>query len=533
MMQIISSYFSPILSTRTHARRLSDFGLLLVIVSALCLALYPLVRYGGYWGETDTSTFTWVSTNIQNTKQLVPAENVYPNGYGYQALLLFFSSMSGLAITDLQIYASPLLFLWLVVPAWLLYRELTDSDTVALLATVMLFVQPEFLFPTLRGTHEKFTRGLMLLCMYVFVKSLRERGNIARFTGFVLTFYLCIYSVIAFNNLFATSFMMALGLSLLLISFFMRKSSIISPEPVLTRLYYVILISVILAVIFTFYAYAPASHSLQLFQSVWERIVVLFLNIDAPAFNPYTTVDSAWVNLPTYFVLSIADWLLLGTSACIWLWQSTRWWFRKWEPEAMHELMLWSLYGAFSILGAISIVVDFSGAISGNLQHRVFPSFVMVAAPVVAVWLANRETLKSNRLSQVLLSALIAFLAVVSISKATNEPLFSNKWIFVSPDELQAVQWAGAFLPDRTLWTGYDERVSVSVIMRNGELLENVNLTNSSTSESANDVLVSEIILRRGERLRRTPPLEFDSFITYDNGTTQIYHQRPQSPYQP
>ena len=108
-----------------------------------------------------------------------------------------------------------LLLCWVVLPAWLAYREFTRSEAAATLATLILLAQPEFLFPLLRGTHEKFTRGFMFLLLFLLLRSLRARSE-RLVVGLVAAFYLCAYAMIAFNSLMASSFLVAVGLSLLL-----------------------------------------------------------------------------------------------------------------------------------------------------------------------------------------------------------------------------------------------------------------------------------------------------------------------------
>lgn len=507
----------------------TNLGVKLLLLYAFAIAVYVLARYRGLWGEHDTSVFSQAIESMLNSRHLLTPAHIYPKGYGYQALIVFFSSMSGIPALDIQLYASSLMFIWLVIPVWLLYRELTKNNRIALLSCFLLFIQPEFLFTSLRGTHEKFTRGLMLLCMYLLVRSLRDRSNLVRFTGFVIAFYICVYGMVSFNNFFSTSFVIALGFSLLLVAVFSGDIKSVLHDRVLARVCYVMLASIILAFIFTFYIYPPASQTIQILQSVWDRIAVLLLNMDTQAYNPYTTVEDTWINLPTYFVLSLANWLILVGSATIWLGQSMRWWLGKWRPVKIHQLILWSMYGAFAIQGALSVLVDVSGAIAGNLQLRIFPSFIILATPVVAIWLAERKFLRYRQAVQIAFCLFISFLAISSIIKATNEPLVSNKWLFVSTDELQAVQWADEYLPEQRLWVGYDERILAATIMREGDRPQEVKLTDNRQEESVTNLLISDIILLRGKRLQQMPPLPENANIIYDNGSTQIYQSLPNS----
>ena len=247
--------------------------IILLIAAVTLLAVYAIFRYGGMWGENDTAVFTKIIRSMLEAGKLVPERDVYANGYGFPALAVFLIQVSGMSLQDLQLYGSALLAVWMVLPAWLLYREFTGSGRGATLATVILFIQPEFLFPILRGTHEKFTRGLMFLCLYLLLRSLRSRDRLTRFIGFVLSFYLAAYAVITFNNLIATSFILSVALALALAWLVSRGNKVASTtaSPTIQRLIYVVISLMAVATIFTFYAYPPAVQQLRLLKTVESR----------------------------------------------------------------------------------------------------------------------------------------------------------------------------------------------------------------------------------------------------------------------
>ena len=520
-------------NNQTHKKISVPTELLLLVLFVFLLAAYALLRYGGQWGETDAATFSHHIRVLFETGDLISDNKVYPNGYAFQALVVFLMHTTGLSIVQLQLVGGTLLATWVAFPAWLLYRELTGSSRGATLASIILFVQPEFLFPLMRGTHEKFTRGLMLLALYLLIKGFRSRSNMSRFGGTVLAFYLTIFALITFNNLLATSFMVGVGLALLLswgvTRPFRQQNGITS-----RRLAYALLGSVLLAFLFTFHVYRPAEHDLLILQSVWEQLAALLLDVERTSSNPYAVVNSGWISLGVYFWVSLANWLLLVTSAAAWLWQSWGLVRDRERPFTERELLLWAFYGAFGFIGFLSILIDVSGAIAGNLQHRLFPSFTMLAAPVVAHWFMTRPqtNMRLNRVIQFGLTILLAGLAVTSIFKATNEPLLSNKWLFYVPGEMQAIEWANEGLAERTLWTSYDERLETAVRIQT-ELDEfDVALDKYTPEIDTRDFLISDVIRGRSERLAEPLPVSADDLITYDNGQAQIMHTRPQTPYQ-
>src|SRR5215213_1567955 len=236
----------PAVPAWVNARRSSPIGLVIIVVATILLGLYPILRYGGLWGEIDTNAATLAIRAMYDTGSILPGGNrfVYPNGYTYQVLAVFLMNVSGISLPALHLYASSLLLFVIVVPAWLLYRELTASVRGATLATVLLITQPEFLFVVSRGTHEKFTRALMLLTLYLIAASFRSRHRPARLISMTLAFYLAGYAIVALNNLLSTSFIFGVLLSFIIIWVAERYDSGVRAitGAVIRRLIYIVVI---------------------------------------------------------------------------------------------------------------------------------------------------------------------------------------------------------------------------------------------------------------------------------------------------
>jgi hypothetical protein len=511
----------------------------LLMVAVFFMVSWFLLRYGGRWGDNDTHNFTHSIGLVLGAGSILPSGGVYPNGYAYQALASSLIQISGVSISGMQIIAAGLLALWLVFPAWLFYREITGSSHAAVLALVILFVQPEFLFLILRGTHEKFTRGLMFLCLYFMVRGLRSSRKPALFTGLLLAFYLSAYGLIAFNIFQATSFILAMGTALGLTWVISREGRVSSSVTglALRRLGFAVLTTLIVSFIFVFYIYPPAQHSLFILESISERVARLFLDVEHTATGQsYQYINFGWVSLPVYLTVTLANWLLLISSACVWLWWTWRWFRSDYRPQRLHELLLWSFYGAFTFLGVLSILVDISGTVIGNLQQRMFPTFTMLAAPLVAWWLVEWPP-RQKRVRRFLysgLSVLLGVLALLSTFKATNEPLVSNKWTFYLPGEHTAVGWANqAIDPGHLIWVSYDERLASALGSRgDGSLPKDIGLDYYQAEPSTRDYLLSRLTRSRAVRLGQPLPVEADDLLTYDNGQAQIYHARPRTPFQ-
>jgi hypothetical protein len=478
----------------------------LIISATLLGALYMLMRYGGLWGETDTAIFTQAMRAIVAENSLVPKSVAYSNGYGYQILGIWLAQISGFKISSLQLYVVILLAPWVVLPAWLLYRELCDSGRAATFACIILLVLPDFLFPLLRGTHEKFTRGLMAICLFLLLKSMRDHQDLRRLVSLMVAFYFSAYALISFNNLLATSFIAALTLTALMTWLVQRWTGqmLIEKPTIHTRLIYVVSSLFVIAFIFTFYAYPPAQEQIRSMHTIADRIVALLLQFERVASNPYTVVTEGWISLPVYFALSLANWLLLGVSA------------------------------AFTFQGILSILIDVSGAVATNFQHRIFPTFALIAAPFTAKWLVTwePESTALRKIMRVGIPSVIAVLAILALVKATSEPLLSNKWLFHLPGERQAIRWSDQTLADRWIWTGFDERVNTAVTIRNETKSQKVRLDQYDLEPETRNVLISQITRLRGLRVGELIPIDADDFVVYDNGQAQIYHLRPRTPFQ-
>jgi hypothetical protein len=516
----------------------------LLLGAALLLALYVLLRYQGLWGEGDTYELTIDMRSVLDSGRLEPPDGlpIYPNGYGYQALAAFLLAIAGLSLANLQIYGAALLVVWNVAPAWLAYRSLTGSVRGATLATIVLLVQPEYLFPLLRGTHEKFTRGLIFLAIYLFMRL--AVGERRRTLGSDLLLYaVTVYTLLSFNNLLANSVAVALAISaglLLALSRFGRVAPRLCHN-LAGWLIAAAVVSIGLSALFTFYAYRSAQHDLAVLGQIGDHVAALIdqyqhpaANPDKTTYNPYAVINTGWISPTVYIALSLANWLILVASAAIWIGRAISWVVRRRPVVDGAELLLWSLWMAFALEVAASVFVDLSGALVGNLQHRMFPTFVMLAAPMVASWLVRTDRLP--RVLRGLVASLaglsIAALALLSVLKATNEPLLSNKWLFYLPAEEIALDWADTTLSDRLVWAGLDERLATGTLIRRGAVQREIGLDVFSPDAGTRDFLVSDLMRAQSARIRASLPLDADMLVTYDNGQTQIEHLRPKSPYQ-
>jgi hypothetical protein len=518
----------------------SNSQVFLVLTLALLIALYTLGRFGEHWSAGgDTARFTEHIRAMLETNTIQPFGASYQHGYGYQVLAVFLSHIGDIPLVSQQTIGSALFIAWLVIPAWLLYRELTTSQWAATLATVIILIQPEFTFAIMRGTHERFTRGMMILCLFLLVRSIRARIDLKRFTGYILAFYLTAFALISFNSTHASSLLLSMALSLVFAwtALRLRRHRGATLRPALSKLSYAVIGALLLTFVFIFYIYTPARDALFLFDRYTDRLAVTLLDVEtAPNTASYGVVVASWLNLPVYFTLSLPTWTLLGASVLIWLVQTMRWFLRGRSPENESQLLLWAFFGAFAAIGAISVLIDLGATLADNLQVRSFPSFAMLAAPLVAGWLLKHASnINRQWLGGLARNALwmgIGLLAVLSTLKVTNEPLLSNRWPFSTAAEMQGLIWVRGVLPDRAIWTDYDERLKAAFIIRSEAVPSSFDLDIGGVKPATRDILVSDVTVLRSQRFRIPLPVEADSLMTYDNGKARIYHLRPRTPYQ-
>jgi len=500
------------------------------------IGLYFPIRFNGYWAEADSSTFTSYIRDFINVGKIVPPDRgIYPNGYAFQAISTFVVSLTGLEVKTLQQWIYPLLAVIVVLPAWIAYRELTGSNHGAALATLLLLIQPEFLFVILRSSHEKFTRVLMLLCLFLLARSLGSTYSRWNKVTYLSLFCVAIFAVITNNYLLANSFIFSIVM-IYMMGWVLEK---LRPHLKLVngglrnRLQYIIPVCIGLVYIFTIHIYPPAYHNIRVLQNTWEGIATLFLSAQDQSediYIAYSYVVFGWINLPTYIVLSIANWIVLIISFAIWMYQGWHWIWRSGTPKNQMAWLLWLLYAAFSIQEVLAAISDASGALSSNLQLRLFPSFSMIAVAMIATaWTKWRPKRFARSISIGLAGALFC-ISIFSVWKATNEPSLSNKWNFYSPNEILALEWGDKHLQNAEIWTEFDERLQTAYLTEIG--YPNVSFTTIVTPNTR-DMLLSTIIRLRGGRIRQPLPVPHDALQVYDNGAAQLYHLRPQSPYQP
>lgn len=518
----------------------SSWPVLLPVGYALAVTIYVALRYGYRWGEQDTGQFMESIRGVIAAGSIAPT-GAYAHGYGYQTIAAVLALVSGLTVSQVQIIVLPFLTLVIALIAFVAFRALTGKAFLAALSALLLFIQPEFVFVVERGNHEKVTHALVLMLVFLLAASLSRPRTMGMVVGFILAFYLGAWALIATNSFFASSFMVSLALALAggLLTLWVSRSAALE-RGAMRRLVYTVLSCLALFFVFVVYVYAPARHNYGQFQTLIDKLSVLFLSFE-PQGKPYEAVGSstiAWVAPWVFPVLTAFNWLILAGSAIAWVWLAVRFKREGLMTGQRRLLLLWLLAAAFAFEVLISVIVDFSGFLGANLQIRLFPLFMLFGIPLVIVAgaeLAGRiNSVLARRTMTATMVVLLSVFATTGVLKATNDPLVSNKWLFFTGNEQQALVWADSRLERQEVWEGFDERLrEMQKIYRPVDPANGNRFVIGRAGESTRYITMSDVIQRRSVRLNTPAPDTSGSDQIYDNGSAQIFHRVPRTPYQP
>lgn len=510
--------------------------LVALLLFGATIAAFFVARFAGLWMNGDTLRLTQTIFATQSSGTLTPPGDSYQQGYGYPAVSVALLSATGLSVQQLQTQVYPFLAIVGVgVVAFALYSQVLGMPVAAVLATLMLLLQPDFLFVTLRGSHEKLGWPLMMLALLLLHRSLGQ--PLRRLAIYLVLFYAVVYAMIAVNVFFASVFLTAvsvgLGLGLTIETLRRRQQR---PRADLRRLLYVVTSGGILVYIFITYLYAPALANLRLLRSIVEQVSALLLSFEFQA-QPYNYIDFGWVSRPVYLGLTVFTWLLIVASLAEWLRRGWRL-LRGADEFDLQANLDWLLYAGFAIQVGVSIVVDFAGVLGGNLQLRVFPGFtvlavVLLAHAVYAIVTRLNMPRKTQRATLVLAGLAAAWFATAAVLKASNDPVVSNKWGFYSPQEASSLQWVDFHLTYSTVWTSFDERLSTAfAFLELGQPGAGNIIAGFTFKPEYQYVLYSDAENVRGLRMGLAMPAVIGWSRVYDSGQVYLYHERPVTPFQ-
>ena len=527
----------------TPSPRLRSKALIVLLcIFAAFIAVYWIMRYGGWAMEGDAMRMTLSGEGILVEGQLAPQRYTYAAGHGYPALLAVLSYCTGASVQTLQLITAVWLVVFVLV-AFVTYRELLGGTAVAVVGAFLLLLQPDFVFHVLRSSHEKATWLFGLLLLFLLVRSYRYVMLPARFAVHVLLFYLVFLAMVTSNTYFASTFLTALVLSFIggsiLLVWDRRGTQEQKGRGALQRLLIVSLACSVIVFTFINFLYPPAVELYRTLSHIGDRLSLLLLGAEQVTTRPYERVATAWRSTGIYLSLTAAQWLIVLCSLGAWL-SRARHLVRKGDRSlSSGKRLLWLLYGGFAFQLAMGTVVDLAGALSANLQLRLFVPFSLLASPMAApILLRGLRVLwrKDQRLrfaASWFIVILVCCLVVASLLKSTNDPSVGNLWIFYSPAELHAGQWSDRHLKNRSVWVDTFSHHQDVLEFRSGYAQERRNRYVLGKQDAPfSHVLISRLTRLQANRSSLALPGVVTHNCVYDNGEAQLYHRRPLTPYQ-
>ena len=578
-------------------------GLTATLVAAMWL------RFGGQWAESDTVVLTRAARGVLDQGTINPAGVAYDHGFAYPTLLATLAEVTGVSVRVLQTTILPWLTVATALIAFVGFRAVTGNARAGAVAASFLLLQPDFLFVNQRGSHEKMTWTLVLALLFVMAASLRAR-RLGEVGPLVIVFYLCGFAVLCTNAFFGSSLTTVILIGAVGSAVVARRFlGFADRPPLVRRLFYVFLTLGILAQIVIGYLYTPAQSNLGNAAQIFDRIASLYLHVDTNVAetvsettevtsavvvqdqsrtisSPYAAVSLGWRDTRIFFALTSFTWLLIVAGLFAWLVFVVTFVRRRVSRDELPTFLVWLFAAGAALQIVLSVGVDFSGALGGNLQLRLFPVFTVFAVPlIVAALLLYQRPRRSKLLrwamiivgvlgssAMAAISPLITVVAAPSILiglyihfnwehsvaarrlafaigvaafvgfagaailKATNDPVVSNKWTFYTDAEARGVRWVDETLPERFVWGEYDERLDSASVMLLPDSPFDAPVaywTPRPQPSSVRYLLLGDTVVDRAARLGAILPYVGDDDRIYDNGRVQVFHRVPESPYHP
>lgn len=501
-------------------------ALVLICIYALFSHLYFILRFAGNWMEGDTSRMTKFAQVVQDQSTLLPTGGlVYANGPGYPGMMTILSNISGISILSLQTYILPIFGVFTTIIAYITFLELTKNKKIALLSALLLNLQPDFLFTSSRGTHEKFTYSLILLSMFFLSRSFTKRKNIKDFMYYVLLFYVAALGIISYNFFFASTYIFAVTVAFI-IGYFISEIPQVTQS--LKRLTYTSATSTIFFFSYMFYLYPPSRHLFLMFDTLQEKMSAMFLETEQHITTQYTYIFNTWISFKVWLLLTLFNWVIAPLSLGAWIYLVYKIFWKK-KNLSSPMILLLMFYLAFSAQLIITILSDRFG-IFDNLELRVFPILMFFAIPLASISIVNiidyhRFNENQRKIASTIFMVLILIFVSTSLLKATNDPVVSNKWLFYTVQEENGMEWAGFNQQDKGIWTDVDDRL-VAVFVHFSDI-DTYNNKNFAEPTEAEFYLISDIIEKRA-RVTHYPMPQVDELpVLYDSGDVKIYRNSP------
>lgn len=494
--------------------------LFMIYIYVLLSHLYFIFRYSGRWIEWDSGFMVKAIQSVFDQGTIVPAI-VYPNGFGSQVIASFFINILNITVQEYSIFLHPIITTIYVFIAYLTFLEFSKDESVALLSTFLISLQPEIFWTSSRNTHEGFTYLMIFISTYALVKTLDTDIKLSKFVSYVFIYYISILCLITLNIFFASSFSISLLFVYILGYVASRKTQAYIN---FRRLIYSSGIFIILIFYFMFFIYQPAESFFISSINFIDKITKLLSIVESQSTPQYTYIFTMWKDPYIWFFLSLFNWTVAALSFTMYLKLLKSFLNTKRPIYSPGLLVLLFSYTALSFLLVVYIIADRFHGFGSNIELRIFPVLMIYATPLASMLIL--KNLNSHLISQrkkifvkfCLILILLLFVGN-SLLKGTNDPSVSNKWMYYSLQEEYGIIWIDNYLCEKSIWADFDDRLlDVYNLKTDANSYRKVGFGNSN----AEYIFVSGIIEKRAQIVNYPIPQYNNSRLIYNNGDVKI-----------
>ena len=557
----------------------------LIVLYGFLTHIYVYFRYSGLVADSDVGRITKTIQALQNQGTIFNNYQ-YSNGFGLQIIVASLSNTTGLTIQRVSIL--PMGFLFIII-AYLLFVELTKSRRIALLSSFLLCLQPDLLFITSRGSHERYTFFLFLAALFVLIRLSRTSEDDTKFSLYLVLFLLTIFSLTTLNSWIAAVVIFLVFL-VSAICFLLHK---LGKMPSLSygRIWLAAILCIPLYYLITSYVYPTSGIMQRAIVSQWKNalistnvglivpialglafvmtILLLFrfqavklignwilgsfqkmrvhrwfqfllygiIALVLLAYIPgvYTfSVSSGVLCFPpkTWLFLTLFNWIIIplsGVGAINILRERNQ--GRASFPISYSMLLSLYLSSFLLLLLVVAIFVDrvIEAGVGQNYELRLFPYFmvfaILLASVTISKWLQRMEMGKWQRITKIALIILVVISSANLLLKSTNDPIVSDKWIFHSQGEQIAMDWVESTFVGNTTFWAGLDERIRSAFYYNSSL-SGVHKVKFTDLERGKYYFISDTIRKRAERSSFSLPFTGRYDQVYDNSKVQLHGRR-------
>ena len=557
--------------------------LLLILLYGFLSHLYFSSRYSGLIADGDMGMITKTVQAVKSQGTIFTTYQ-YRSGFGFQVVVTFLSNITGLSIQKLLIFPTGFLYITIAYP---LFVELIRDKKTALLATFLLTLQPDLLFFTSRGSHERLIFFLALITFFILIRLISLKRDNKKFVLYLVLFYVTVLSLTSFNKWFSAAIITSIILSCMIGFFFSEllgtsnlaykkmsyivipcipiyysicsyvypllwvsqknligywKNKLIALHPTLVSLG--IAISIMIVSLFTLLMFFKVSMIRALKDLVMrfsEEIrsnksyrrgmyAVTGFGLLTYVFGLYILSISSDISFPPFIwmFLMLYNWIIFPLSVMTGL--TALWNFIRKKNLCSNSLhFLFSFYISFFLLLLITIFLDriIGTGVANNFELRVFPYFMFFAIALASViilrWINQLHTKRWQLPGEVLFIILIIIWSMNSLVKSTCDPSVSNRWIFYSKGEKIAMNWMESNLKTGTMWAGPLARIRAA--FRYNSNFDSLGKISFSNASNAKYYFISDVVRKRANKYKYSLPFMKNSNRIYDNDEAELYRK--------